>query len=75
VPVFAPIRDNGINTYAIVGYTQHEVLSICEFDLQLASERVPTGVADSFISDAVDLITDDGVHPFRITRYGNIDRR
>jgi hypothetical protein len=40
------MRDTGINAYAIVGYTQREVLAVGELDLQFAGGRVHTGVAD-----------------------------
>ena len=33
--VFAPIGDRRVNTYAVVAYTDGEVLRVCEFDLQL----------------------------------------
>lgn len=51
VSVLAPIRDRRINAYAIVTYTQGEVLRVTQLDPQLAGLRVHARVADRLVPD------------------------
>src|ERR1700722_5584458 len=61
MPVFA-FSGNRVHAYAVVTDTYAEILRITQLHLQPASLRVHVGVSDGFVSDAVNLVTDDGVH-------------
>src|SRR5260370_19620252 len=73
VSVLPPIRNNGIKTCAIVTYTQGKLARISELDLQLTCPRMSTCVADGFVTDAINFVTDDGMHLSGIADYGKCD--
>jgi multidrug efflux pump subunit AcrB len=72
VPPF--IRDNWVNTYAIVTHTQGKVVPVSELYLQLTCPRMHTRIANSFVGDAIDFITDDGMHLSGIANHRKCDR-
>jgi hypothetical protein len=61
VSVLPPIRDSGIDTCAIVIYSQGKVARISELYLQSTCPGMSTCVADGFVTDAENLIADDGI--------------
>src|SRR5260370_17515920 len=73
VSVLPPIRNNGIKTCAIVTYTQGKLARISELDLQSTCPRMSTCVADGFVTDAINFVTDDGMHLSGIADYGKCD--
>jgi hypothetical protein len=70
-----PSRHDGrLDADAIIIHTQRQVLRVVERDLQLARRGVLTGVADSFKSDAVNLVAGNRVHVSGTTCHGKLNR-
>jgi len=75
MPSLPPIRDSGVNSRAIITYAQNKVVSISEFHFQPACPRMRTGIVYCFVTDAIDFITDNGMHLSEIAKYRESDRR
>src|ERR1700723_3417307 len=69
VPWFATMHDIGIDACAVVTNTHGEILRIRELNSQLRGLRVYAGVADGLMPNAIDLVTDDGMHLVNLTRH------
>src|SRR6185369_16471073 len=59
-----------LNTYSIIADTQREIVRVREFYFQLAGARVRTGISNRFVTNPVDLITNNRMHLSRVSIYG-----
>ena len=72
--VLPPIRDSRVNPCSIVTHTEGKVVNISELDFQLTCPGMHTRVANGFVADAVNFITNDRVHLSGIANYRKCDR-
>src|SRR5580698_11572324 len=70
MPLSASLGKLWIYADSIVADTQSQVCRVRKLNPQLAGMRVHTRVADCFVPNAVDLITDDGMHLLRLADHG-----
>src|SRR5262245_1637641 len=72
--ILPTIYDSRVDADAIVTHTTAQITRISELHLQSTRLRVQTGVSDRFVSDSVDLITDDWLQVSGVADHRKRDR-
>src|SRR6266403_2816555 len=73
--VLSLVGNIGINAYAVVAHTQRKIVRVSKFYVQLIGPRMHASVANGFVADAIDFVTNDGMHLVGITNHRKCDRR